>query len=245
MTMADRQDKCMALVRKYYASVPTRDSMMDAAVLPQLTPGMRLLDAGCGDTLMLMNRYAPHVKFVVGADVVTPSHPPAPNGAVTIADLGALPFEDQSFDLVVSRSVVEHLEHPQAVFAELRRILRPGGRIVFATPNKYYYSCLVAIALSYRWKDAFMKWAYGEDSYHHFPVFYRANTRSALRRIAAEVGLRVTRVEAIRHFPFYFMFSPMLFRVGMLYDWVITGLRLDGLQSNWFVVMERPESTRL
>ncbi len=241
MTMADRQDKCMALVRKYYTGVPTRDSMMDETVMPGLTPGMRILDAGCGDTLMLMNRYAPHVKFAVGTDVVTPSYPPAPNGAVTIADLGALPFEDQSFDLVVSRSVVEHLEFPRAVFAELRRVLRPGGRVVFATPNKYYYSCLVAIAVSYRWKDAFMRWAYGEDSYHHFPVFYRANTRAALRRIADEVGLRVTRVDAIRHFPFYFMFSPLLFRLGMLYDWTITALKLDSLQSNWFVVMERPE----
>jgi len=140
----------------------------------------------------------------------------------------------------VSRSVVEHLEFPHAVFGELRRILRPGGRIVFATPNKYYYSCLVAGAIPYRWKDAFMGWAYGEDSYDHFPVFYRANSRAALRRIADEVGLRVTRVDAIRHFPFYLMFSPVLFRVGMLYDWLITGLRLDSLQSNWFVVMERP-----
>lgn len=242
MTMADRQDKCMALVRKYYTGVPTRDSMMDEAVLPQLTAGMRILDAGCGDTLMLMNRYAPHVKFAAGVDVVTPSHAPASNAAVTIADLGALPFEDESFDLVTSRSVVEHLEFPREVFAELRRVLRPGGRIVFATPNKYYYSCLVALLVSWRWKDAFMKWAYGEDSYHHFPVFYRANTRSALRRIAAEVGLRVTRADPIRHFPFYFMFSPLLFRLGMLYDWGITGLGLDSLQSNWFVVMERPEA---
>jgi len=80
-----------------------------------------------------------------------------------------------------------------------------------------------------------------EHGYHHFPVFYRANTRSALRRLAGEVGLRVSRVGAIRHFPFYFMFSPALFRLGMLYDWLITGLRLDSLQSNWFVVMERPE----
>lgn len=241
MTMADRQDKCMALVRKYYTGVPTRDSMMDAEVLPQLTPGQRVLDAGCGDTLPLMNRYAPHVKFAVGVDVVTPSETPAPNGAVTIADLGALPFQDQMFDLIVSRSVVEHLEHPRAVFAELRRILRPGGRIVFATPNKYYYSCVVAGLMPFGWKDAFMRWAFGDEGYDHFPVYYRANTRTSLRRIADEVGLRVTRVQAIRHFPFYFMFSPALFRLGMLYDWLITGLRLDSLQSNWFVVMERPE----
>jgi SAM-dependent methyltransferase len=242
MSMADRHEKCMALVRKYYADVPTRDSLTDATVLPWLSPGQRIMDAGCGDQLPLINRYAPHVKFAVGVDVVTPSTKPAPNAAVTISDLGALPFQDETFDLVVSRSVVEHLEYPRKVFAEFRRILRPGGRIVLATPNKYYYSCLVAMLVPYRLKDTFMRWLHGEGGYDHFPVFYRANTRGALRAIAAEVGLRVTHVEAIRHFPYYFLFSPMLFRVGMLYDWLITWLRLDSLQSNWFVVLERPET---
>lgn len=241
MAMVDRHEKCLALVRKYYAGVPTRDSLMDETVLPLLTPGQRLLDAGCGDTLLLMNRYAPHVKFAAGVDVVTPSHRPPPNGAVTIGDLAALPFQDETFDLIVSRSVVEHLERPLAVFTELRRLLRPGGRIVFATPNKYYYSCVIAWLMPFAWKDRFMRWAFGEDCYDHFPVFYRANSRGALRRIADRAGLRITRVQAIRHYPFYFLFSPLLFRIGMLYDWLITGLRLDGLQSNWFVVMERPE----
>ena len=37
----------------------------------------------------------------------------------------------------------------------------------------------------------------------------------------------------------FFLFSPLLFRLGMLYDWLVTGLRLDDLQSTWLVVMER------
>lgn len=209
--------------------------------MPALTPSQRLLDAGSGETLSIVNRYAPHVKLAVGVDVVTPSLAPAPNGAVTVGDLAALPFRDESFDVIVSRSVVEHLEQPLAVFTELRRILRPGGRIVLATPNKYYYSCLVAGLIPYAWKDGFMRWAFGGEGYDHFPVFYRANSRVALRRIADRAGLRITHLQAIRHFPFYFLFSPLLFRIGMLYDWLITGLGLDSLQSNWFVVMERPE----
>jgi hypothetical protein len=35
------------------------------------------------------------------------------------------------------------------------------------------------------------------------------------------------------------MFSPLLFRLGMLYDWCVTAMGLDSLQSNWLVVMER------
>ena len=125
------------------------------------------------------------------------------------------------------------------MFRELGRVLKPGGRLVFTTPNKYYYSSLVAGMIPYKWKDSYMRWAFREETYDHFPVFYRANTRRALHRLAAETGLRVVRVQAVRHFPYYLLFSPLLFRLGMLYDWLVTGLRLDDLQSTWLVVMER------
>ena len=51
--------------------------------------------------------------------------------------------------------------------------------------------------------------------------------------------MSLARLEPIRHHPYYFMFSPLLFRVGMLYDWIITALRVDALQSNWLVVMKK------
>jgi ubiquinone/menaquinone biosynthesis C-methylase UbiE len=47
-------------------------------------------------------------------------------------DASALPFEDASFDLVLGHAVLHHLPDLGAAFAEFRRVLRPGGRIVFA-----------------------------------------------------------------------------------------------------------------
>lgn len=48
---------------------------------------------------------------------------------------GDLPFETASFDLVTCIEVVEHLESHRRLFAEVSRVLRPQGRIVFTTPN--------------------------------------------------------------------------------------------------------------
>jgi ubiquinone/menaquinone biosynthesis C-methylase UbiE len=51
---------------------------------------------------------------------------------VARADAESLPFSDQSFDLVLGHAVLHHLPNLRKAFAEFHRVLRPGGRIVFA-----------------------------------------------------------------------------------------------------------------
>jgi ubiquinone/menaquinone biosynthesis C-methylase UbiE len=48
------------------------------------------------------------------------------------ADAESLPFPDSSFDLVLGHAVLHHLPDLRRAFAEFHRVLRPGGRIVFA-----------------------------------------------------------------------------------------------------------------
>jgi len=244
MGMAEREAKCRSLVRKYYSDVPSRESVMDEVIAPLLDGQQRLLDARCGAPLFLLNRYGPDAAFTVGMDVVTPSGKPEGRSVVTVGDLARLPFKDASFDLIVSRSVFEHLERPTLVFKELSRTLKPGGRLVFTTPNKYDYASLVAWVIPYSWKDFYLRRVFGEESYDHFPVFYRANSPRALRRVATESGLCIERLQALRHFPYYLLFSPTLFRIGMLYDWQVTALGLDCLKSTWLVVMGRAQAPR-
>jgi SAM-dependent methyltransferase len=50
-------------------------------------------------------------------------------------ETGALPFADDSFDVVVSIDVHEHLLEPLPVTRELARVARPGGRVIVTTPN--------------------------------------------------------------------------------------------------------------
>ena len=47
-------------------------------------------------------------------------------------DAEALPFEDETFDLVLGHAVLHHIPHLDRAVAEFRRVLRPGGRVVFA-----------------------------------------------------------------------------------------------------------------
>ena len=213
--------------------------MFDRALGDVLEPGQVLLDAGCGSDFPFLKQYAPRVGFAVGVDLCPPTAAVEAPVHVAMANLEQLPFQAGRFDLIMSRSVVEHLDHPEPVFRELARVLRPGGTLIFTTPNKYYYSCLIALLTPESLKARYFRTVFGPDAYDHFPVRYRANTRRALRRVAAAAGLRVIRLEGLRHYPYYLMFSPLLFRAGMLYDRVVTGLGLDALQSTWLVVMEK------
>jgi len=49
-----------------------------------------------------------------------------------------LPFADDSFDLVLSNEVLEHVADDRACAVEMARVTRPGGRIVIFAPNRWY-----------------------------------------------------------------------------------------------------------
>jgi len=49
-----------------------------------------------------------------------------------VADAERIPYDDNSFDLVVGHAVLHHIPDLPAAFAEIRRVLKPGGRFVFA-----------------------------------------------------------------------------------------------------------------
>ena len=54
-------------------------------------------------------------------------------------DVEPLPFPDQSFDTVVFSEVMEHVRFPQKAFGEIRRVLKPAGRLIGSVPNSFRF----------------------------------------------------------------------------------------------------------
>ena len=69
---------------------------------------------------------------------------PCSHKQVKIEPLQQLPFEDNSFDVIVSENTFEHIEDAEFVAGELKRILRPGGYICARTPNRSGYLRLLS-----------------------------------------------------------------------------------------------------
>jgi 2-polyprenyl-3-methyl-5-hydroxy-6-metoxy-1,4-benzoquinol methylase len=122
-----------AVLRRYPDPLP---AAIDA-VYTWKKPGQVLLDFGCGSEAFLdQARQRGWTTF--GADFV-----PSVVEAVRRAGHRAILVEpgfwdgipDQSVDVVRMNHVVEHLYDPHVVMTQLRRIMRPGGRLHAATPN--------------------------------------------------------------------------------------------------------------
>jgi SAM-dependent methyltransferase len=101
-------------------------------------PGRRVLDVGCRYGALTQAYLAGNE--VVGLDVDREALEDAATHGIETRWADAeepLPFESESFDVVVCGELLEHLREPRAVVREVKRILRPGGRLVGSVPNSY------------------------------------------------------------------------------------------------------------
>lgn len=106
------------------------------SLVGDLPAGSKVLDIGCGRGVMLralldLGHEAHGVEIAPeaasGAD---------PRAQIRIApELAKANYEENTFDAVIMWHVLEHLPHPEMTLAEIRRILRPGGRLILAVPN--------------------------------------------------------------------------------------------------------------
>jgi SAM-dependent methyltransferase len=96
-------------------------------------PGLPLLDVGCG-TAWLARHFEHYTGIDSSADAVAAAS--ALGYEVIEGDVNAaLPFEDQSFDAVVMKDLLEHVSDPVVTVREARRVLKPGGRVFASSPD--------------------------------------------------------------------------------------------------------------
>jgi SAM-dependent methyltransferase len=134
--------------RDLLARVPDASAESFAGVanpfsLGPLLPGERVLDVGSGagtDSLVAAQMVG-RSGSVTGIDMTEEMLAKARAGAAAMAAMNAefvegeaesLPFPDESFDVVISNGVIDLIPDKDAVFAEIFRVLSPGGRVQIA-----------------------------------------------------------------------------------------------------------------
>jgi SAM-dependent methyltransferase len=108
----------------------------------QLAHGRRVLDAACGEGYGTAILAGAGASGALGVDIDQPTldHAREKYGLeFQRADVTELPFEDGSFELVVSFETLEHVPDPAKAIAEFRRVLADDGLLIASTPNSDRY----------------------------------------------------------------------------------------------------------
>ena len=164
--------------------------------------GIRWLDLGCGHHLLPPWRLEQEkvliskAKLIVGIDfdyLSLTKHKTIINKLR--GDVTTLPFPDDTFDLVTSNMVFEHLGDPENQLKEISRVLVRGGKLIFHTPNIVGYSTLFARMIPEIIKDKLVYILQGREEEDVFPAYYRINSQSKIKKIAVASGFNILQIK--------------------------------------------------
>jgi len=199
------------------------NSVFRERILRHLRSTSIVLDLGAGSGHIPQMNFRGQAAKVCGLD---PEAAVLDNEYLDVGKVGggeAIPWPNDTFDVVFSGNVMEHLSEPEKVFAEIHRVLKPGGTFLCKTPNQFHYVALIARFTPFWFHAAFNK-VRGRSESHTFPTFYRANSKAKLQRLARLAGF-TSNVERIEGRPEYTRFL-LLYPFGLLWERVVNRFKV-------------------
>jgi 2-polyprenyl-3-methyl-5-hydroxy-6-metoxy-1,4-benzoquinol methylase len=125
----------------------------------------------------------------------------------------------EQFDLATFRMVAEHIQQPEKVIATLRRLIKPGGKVVIYTPSRWSASAVVASMTPHQIHTAAARLLWKAKEEDVFPTAYKMNTRRQLREVFEADGFEETDFRHIAD-------CSILQRFRWLYPLELLGCRL-------------------
>jgi SAM-dependent methyltransferase len=187
--------------------------------------GIVALDAGCGRVSHL-KRYRSRIARFVGADI----HAPAPGTLPHLDEFAtvdlcvdAAAFPAATFDVVLSSFTVEHFADPAAAFRNLRRWIRPGGRLILTTVNRRhpFVRAYLGLPNSIRRRVQTLVKASAADAH---ALVGACNDPASIRRGLTAAGFVDVRIETVGHLARAWGRHWLTYLAGLAGDLLTVGL---------------------
>ncbi len=176
---------CALAARFYPGLADHADALVSHLQASEIAQSGRVLDVGCGDGngIAFLNSLGLHAS---GVEIDPHAVKAARTRGLDViqGDIGSAGIADNSFDVVTSGHVLEHVHDARGFLVECRRVLKPGGALVAMTPN----------ARSELLGRHGRNWR-GLEPPRHLLLFNADN----LAQLASEVGFREIRVKRTAH----------------------------------------------
>ncbi len=229
--------------RAYKSKNPNWDEtqVFLAKKFADLTPhNSKIFDAGCGNGNYIIDENRASISWAAGLDVSKDFvQKNICLDEIIIGNLEKLPFEDNSFDAVTSLWVLEHLKNPEAVFAEIYRILRPSGIFMFATPNRNFLPLIIIRILKFtRINHLLNSILFGRKKIYIFETYYRANILSDIRRLNKNL-FEIVELK-LNYDPSYLSFNSISFRISSLAHKIFNNLGISIFEPHIIGILRKP-----
>ena len=196
-------------------------------ILRHVTRTSRVLDYGAGRGALPQMNFRGIAAFVAGVDPdpVVRDNPYLDEARVLPLPSGRIDYPDESFDVVFAANVMEHVTDPATTLREIGRVLRPGGVLLFKTPNRGHYVPLIARLTPHRFHELVNRLR-GRAAHDTFPTVYRCNSAGQIRSAAASAGLELAELQRWEGRPEYLRLHPLLYVVGLAYERLVNAVPL-------------------
>ncbi len=195
------------------------NDIYEDSIKENLSEGTVWVDLGCGRNA-LVEELKDYKAIGIGLDRL--EHPKL-NRDVSpflLSDIEMLPFRDNSVNLLTSNTVIEHIADPLSALTEMCRCLKPGGILIFRTPNKLHILNLILKIVPEGLKARLIEKIFGVPSEDVFPTFYRANRLRDIKLLCIKAGFSGYEIKAIEDvhtaFGFFFYLSLIYYNFARL-----------------------------
>ena len=198
-----------------------------------------VLDVGAG----FMSPFArkTHLAFVVGIDIDPEQI--ARNrdiDAGLVATAYQLPIRADAVDIVVTRTLIEHLSDTDAFMHEVARVLKPGGQAIHLFPGRFAPFAILNRILPESIKRRLLLLIFpASGGILGFPAFYHRCTEPRMRQLLGDAGFDVLESRCYYYQSLYYKALFPLYLFSLVYDLIVWALDIKVLASQILILAKR------